>query len=203
MAARKSRVAKALIASALALLAIYVIGLAGRIWSYPNAAGPADAAIVLGAAIRGNAPGPRFQRRLDYGFDLLRTGQVKLLIITGGVGAGKQYSEGEIGTRYLVQRGADPQAILAEHSSHSTLGNLCYAQPILRSHGLQSLLIVSDRTHLYRASVLARDLGLPARPAMSPSPFNSGPRAWWCLAHETISVTKRMLLGRASCAEVL
>jgi uncharacterized SAM-binding protein YcdF (DUF218 family) len=206
VAARKSRIAQILIASALGLCGLYWLDLAARIWNQPSALANgvhADAAIVLGAAVSGNHPGPRFQSRLDYGLDLLQTGRVHYLIITGGVGAGNRLSEGEIGTRYLVQHGADPKLILAEHKSHDTLGNLCFAAPLVRSHGLQTSLIVSDRTHLYRALELAHAIGLRAQPAMSPSPFNSGPRGWLCLLRETLSVSKRRLRGRASCAEVL
>jgi vancomycin permeability regulator SanA len=206
VAARKSRSAQVLIASAGALLAGYVALLGHRIWTAPPALPTtlhADAAIVLGAAIRGSLPGPRFQSRLDYGFDLLQTGRVDSLIVTGGVGSGKQYSEGEVGTRYLVARGADPNAIFAEHSSHDTLGNLCRAQAIVRSHQLRTLWLVSDRTHLLRAAQLARDIGMPARPVMSPSPFNSGLAGVWCLVREIGSQIKRQLRGRRACAEVL
>ena len=52
--------------------------------------GPADAAIVLGAAVRTTGPSPVYVERLNHAVDLYRSGAVKYLIMTGGKGLGER-----------------------------------------------------------------------------------------------------------------
>lgn len=203
MVAGKGHGAQALKVAAL-LGALYVLGLAACIVCYPSrldAAVQRDAAIVLGAAISGSAPSSVFASRLDYAFDLLQTARVRRVILTGGVGAGKQLSEAAVGERYLIQRGASPASLLAEHSSKTTLGNLCNAQALARSAGLQSFVIISDPLHLRRALGMAEDIGLPALPAATPhTRYHAGPSAWEFLARELHFSLGRQVLGPRSCA---
>ena len=78
---------------------------------------PADAAIILGAAIWNDEPSPVFQARIDHGVDLYLQGKVKVLIFTGGVGDNQQYSEAEVAKYYALSRGVAPQDILTENRS--------------------------------------------------------------------------------------
>src|SRR5512142_3499515 len=76
-----------------------------------DAAAPADAIVVLGAAQYNGRPSPVFRARLDHGADLFRRGLAPHLIVTGGVGAGDTVSEAVVGRRYLAGRGTDPAAL--------------------------------------------------------------------------------------------
>ena len=51
-------------------------------------AGQVGAALVLGAAQWNGDPSPVLRARLDHALDLYRRGQVRQIILTGGVGAG-------------------------------------------------------------------------------------------------------------------
>ncbi len=51
--------------------------------------GPADAAVVLGAAVWNDEPSPLFRERLNHALNLYAGGRVETLIFTGGVGIGQ------------------------------------------------------------------------------------------------------------------
>ena len=68
---------------------ILLIGLISlRIYSFRNTVSnePADAAIVLGAAVWGNDLSPVFKERINHALELRRTGKVRKIIFTGGQG---------------------------------------------------------------------------------------------------------------------
>lgn len=131
--------------------------------------GPADAAIVLGAAISGDQPSPVFAARVDHGVTLYRAGKVRRLIFTGGYGDGLQHAESTVARAYAVRHGVPAAAILVETRSRTTGENLDEAAALLRANGLRSALIVSDPLHLHRALRMAADKGIDARGAPTPT----------------------------------
>ena len=54
-------------------------------------------------------------------------------------------------------------AILVEDASRTTLQSLEAVADLLEARGVESVLLVSDRTHMLRAQRIASDLGLDAR----------------------------------------
>ena len=66
---------------------------------------PADAAIVMGAAVWGSRPSPVYAERIKHSIELYHSGQVRAIVFTGGLGRGDQLSEGEAGKEYAVARG--------------------------------------------------------------------------------------------------
>ena len=62
--------------------------LAWRVYSFGNTSsdGPADAAVVLGAAVWTKEPSPVFKERINHAVNLYRKGRVRKLIFTGGQG---------------------------------------------------------------------------------------------------------------------
>src|SRR5687767_4853100 len=87
MLRRVKKIAKA----SLLILFILVVAvglLASRIYSFRNVRSdaPADAAIVLGAAVWTTQVSPVFRERINHGIDLYRNGKVRKLIFTGGQG---------------------------------------------------------------------------------------------------------------------
>lgn len=129
----------------------------------------ADAAIVLGAAVRTDgSPSPVFEARLAHGVALVRRGDVRVLVLTGGKGEGARISEAASGRRWAEKRGVDPRSILVEERSRTTRQNLEEAAALARQEGLSTALLVSDPLHLPRATRMARDLGLKAEPSPTP-----------------------------------
>ena len=69
-------------------IAIAASVLAWRIYSFRNTTsdGPADAAVVLGAAVWTTEVSPVFKERINHAINLYRKGGVRKLIFTGGQG---------------------------------------------------------------------------------------------------------------------
>jgi len=126
---------------------------------------PADAAIVLGAAVDDDVPSPVFTERLRHAAGLFESGQVKWIVVTGGVGQGDTLAEAEAGRDWLIDAGIPADRLLIEAKSRTTKQNLVFAQPLLAEHDIHRVLIVSDPLHMRRAMRMASDLGIDAHPS--------------------------------------
>jgi uncharacterized SAM-binding protein YcdF (DUF218 family) len=113
----------------------------------------ADAIVVLGC--RGRRA---LNRRLDRGIELFEARAAPLLVLSGG--APGPVEEAEFMRRAALARGLPESALLVEPTSRNTLENARETTRLLRSRGLGSILLVSDRTHLLRATALFRLAGL-------------------------------------------
>ena len=67
--------------------------------------GPADAAVVLGAAVFDAAPSPVFEERIRHGVALYKAGKVRMLVMTGGLGPGDRATEAEAARRWSLAQG--------------------------------------------------------------------------------------------------
>jgi uncharacterized SAM-binding protein YcdF (DUF218 family) len=168
---------------------ILLIGLISlRIYSYRNTVSnePADAAIVLGAAVWGNDLSPVFKERINHAIELRRTGKVRKIVFTGGQGNRHELTESSAARKYAIQEGISPADILVEERSHTTYENLVFAREVAVARGLRRVLIVSDPLHMKRAVTMALDLGLDAYPSPTPTTrYQGGAKQLGLLAHET------------------
>jgi uncharacterized SAM-binding protein YcdF (DUF218 family) len=139
--------------------------------SYADEAGTGtgDAAVVLGAAVWGERPSPVFRERINHAVTLYRAGRVRKIIFTGAPDSGNEPSESRAAKIYAVNAGVPERDILIEEKSRTTEENLTYALALSRSHGLKTLLIVSDPLHMKRAMMIARDIGMDAHQAPTPT----------------------------------
>ncbi len=128
----RRRTAGAVIATALALAAVFADEPA--LWLI--AADPprsADAAVVL-------AGDPDYEQKT--GARLLLTGQVRLLILTGG-----EPGPGDSATSLrdvAIRAGVPPERIRMEEVSRSTHGSMEAIRPILEQEGVRSLAVVTS-----------------------------------------------------------
>jgi uncharacterized SAM-binding protein YcdF (DUF218 family) len=152
-------------AAAVALLWFLTLMLCVFFYSFRTSDEPADAAIVLGAAVARNVPTPVFRERLLHAVTLQKQGKVKYLIFTGGIGGGDRISEASAGRNLALHEGIPDSALLLENHSRTTVENLRYAQLILGQKRLKRVLIVSDPFHMRRAMTIANDLGIDAKPS--------------------------------------
>lgn len=148
-------VAASLVVAAWLLVVAGVVLMAGH-----DAAAPADAIVVLGAAQYNGRPSPVFRARLDHAAELLRRGLATHLLVTGGVGAGDTVSEAVVGRRYLTGEGADSAAIVTIATGRSTEPSLRAAADWIHRHGGRRVILVSDGFHMLRLCLMARRLGL-------------------------------------------
>lgn len=123
---------------------------------------PAEAAIVLGAAVRYGRPTPIFRERINHAIDLYHEGTVDNLIFTGGIGRGDISSEAAVARAYAIERGVSPSAILIEEKSTNTIQNLLFARQVATMADIDSFLIVSTPYHMKRAMWITRDLDMTA-----------------------------------------
>jgi uncharacterized SAM-binding protein YcdF (DUF218 family) len=168
---------------------ILTVGLiAFRIYSYSTTVSdqPADAAIVLGAAVWGDDVSPVFKERINHAVELRRSGKVRKIIFTGGQGNRNEPTEAAAARQYAIDQGISPADILLEEKSHTTYENLLFAREVVVARGLKGVLIVSDPLHMKRAVTIALDLGLDAYPSHTPTTRYEGrAKQLGLLAHET------------------
>jgi uncharacterized SAM-binding protein YcdF (DUF218 family) len=189
------RIAAAVVVVVLAVIA----GLFAEVAVYASHTdpGPADAAIVLGAAVYGKAPSPVFAERIRHGVALRKAGTVRMLVMTGGLAQGDRKSEADAARDLALAEGIAPADILVEAQSRTTEENLANALPLLQANGLSRVLLVSDGPHLRRAVALARKLGIDAHPAPTPTSRYTGWRSWSAfVAAEAYYLARCRLLGR-------
>lgn len=160
---------------------------------------------MLGAAVWQERPSPVFAERLNHAIWLLQQQRVDYLILTGGRGEGDTQAEAEVARRYALQAGVPGERILTESVSTITAENLSEACGLMRQHGLQSAFIVSDPLHMQRAMLLARDIGIRAHAAPTPtSRYRSWKSKGPSLAYETFFylsyLATRSLGFRPQCA---
>lgn len=171
------------------LILLVTVGLlAARIYVYRTTTsdGPADAAIVLGAAVWGSQLSPVFQERVNHGIDLYQNRKIRKLIFTGGQGSSTEPTESSVARAYALQRGIPAADILIEQKSTTTYENILYAKQIADAYGLRNVLVVSDPLHMKRAVAMARDIGFEAEPSPTPSTLYRGLGSQArLLAHET------------------
>ena len=161
----------------LAAVVLWIGVLAWQIASYGKRhdPAPADVAIVLGAAVWGTEPSPVFAARIDHAVALYHQGRVRGLVFTGGLGAGERNTEAEVARRYAMKAGVFGAHIAMETRSTITYENLVEAKALLTTSPPPRVLIVSDPLHMRRAMTMARDVGLNAHPAPTPT---SRYRSW-------------------------
>ncbi len=112
----------------------------------------ADAIVVLGC--RGSAA---LRKRLEIGIRFFEAGAAPLLVFSGG---GGPLPEAEFMRRAAIAHGLPRTALLIDRVSGNTFENARETARLLNGRGLRSVLLVSDRAHLLRATVLFRLAGL-------------------------------------------
>jgi uncharacterized SAM-binding protein YcdF (DUF218 family) len=115
----------------------------------------ADVLIVLGA---GN---PKIiERRAAHAAYLWQKGYAPYMICTGGDHPNDGYrAEAEYCRKTLLEHGVPAEMIFSESESHSTQENAIHAGKIIKEHHWQSVLLVSDGYHLWRAQLIFKEYG--------------------------------------------
>lgn len=154
----------------LALSAAIVLlagGLAVDIWRYAGQASnqPADAALVLGAAVLWDRPSPVLVERLRHAQTLYDNGQVSRIIVTGGRSPEDKLSEAVASRNWLIDNGVPASAIVMEDQSRTTIENFALAVPVMEKAEIGTTLIVSDPLHMRRAMLIANRVGMAAQPS--------------------------------------
>lgn len=132
--------------------------------------GPVDAVVVLAGDIA--------YERTFKAAALVRSGQARLLIVTGG-----EPGPGDSATSLrdkAIDLGVPPERIRMETVSRSTRGNMLAVAPILVRERIASVALVTSTYHQRRAFLSARKVwsGVTIRNQPASSSYWS-PRKWW------------------------
>jgi vancomycin permeability regulator SanA len=119
----------------------------------------ADVAVILGNEVLADGtPSPRLRARLDRGLALLRAGQVRALIVSGGRGAAG-LSEAAVMREYLLAEGAPEAAILLDPEGTNTYKTAVNTSRLMREQGFESAVMVSQYYHITRSKLAMRRVG--------------------------------------------
>lgn len=119
-----------------------------------------DCIIILGCQVYGTVPSPFLKSRLEEGLRLYNEGYGNLIIVSGGQGPGEDISEAEAMKNFLVSKGVSPGSIIMEDKSFSTLENIKFSGRKMSQYGIKSAVVVSNKYHLKRASLMAKKTGI-------------------------------------------
>jgi uncharacterized SAM-binding protein YcdF (DUF218 family) len=158
----------------------------------------ADAIAVFGAAEYLGRPSPVLHARLDHAVELFRKGIAPLVItLGGGSDLDRGMTEGGVGRDYLLANGVPYDQIVAETTSIDTEQQVARLKEIAGKRHLNTIVVVSDGTHLFRIQKLCEDAGLMVY--TSPRPALGHIDAWdeaQRYFHEMLSYTVlRLHLG--------
>lgn len=118
--------------------------------------------IILGGGLNGDKPGSMLKNRLNLGIDYLNLHKNTKVIVSGGQGPDEVVPEAVAMKNYLIEHGISKDRILEEDKSRTTVQNIAFSKKILESIGAANdkVIIVTDDFHLYRAQLIADELGV-------------------------------------------
>lgn len=121
-----------------------------------------DYIIVHGAGLIDNKITPLLASRVDAAIAIFKQNKrMPKIIMSGGIGKGKKYSEAEIMAEYAIEQGVPVSQILLENQSHTTEENLRNSERIVLTDNASAdpqVLIVTSDFHIFRTLLLARSL---------------------------------------------
>lgn len=158
------------IAAVLALMALITLGFMAAIYAEArrDETQHVDAIIILGTTQNYGTPSAHLEARLQHGFDLYAAGYADWIIVTGGRVEGDPYTEAGVSRDWLINMGVPASAILYEDEGRNTWQNMTGAWTAAEPHGIETVLIVSDGFHLFRAERMANAVGFDSSSSATP-----------------------------------
>lgn len=140
--------------------------------------------VVLGAKVRPDGPSISLWDRIYKAYDYMVEHPDVIAIVSGGQGDDEVMSEAESMYLNLVAMGISPDRVWMEDQATSTDENMRFSLDIVQQKTGQrpeKLAILSSEYHLFRASLMAKKLGLgfvgvPARTSRVSQLINHGMR---------------------------
>lgn len=184
---------RTLVPTALFAFALWLAGCTGVQARVP----PADVIIVLGSGLEDDgSAGTALQRRTRRAAEAFRIGLADRVMCTGGRTGSAPRTEADACREILVSEGVPPDVIIVEDASRTTGENAVYARALMDAQGLRSAILVTDRLHMLRASLIFSELGIPhAQLPVSRRPFN--PSAYSAALRREITALQWYFIRRA------
>lgn len=127
-----------------------------------------DFIIVLGAGLlNGNEVSPLLASRIEEAIDFYQkqsdsSNKHPLIICSGGQGGDEKIPEGVAMRDYVIQKGVNPDDVIAEDKSVNTIQNFAFSKKIVDRYDLDpnNGIFVSNNYHIYRATAYAKNAGM-------------------------------------------
>ena len=120
----------------------------------------ADCILILGCGVRADgSPSNMLEDRLKTGIALYKSGVAPKILMSGDHGR-VAYDEVNLMKSYAVAQGVPSEDIFMDHAGFSTYESMYRARDVFKA---ESVIIVTQKYHLYRAIYNAKHLGLDAR----------------------------------------
>ncbi len=116
-----------------------------------------DYLVVLGARLHGERMSLSLVYRVEAALDYLDKNPSTKVIVSGGKGSGEDITEAEAMARFFLSEGINEDRIIMENQSKTTQENLLFSKKYVRD--VDSIVIVSNDFHLFRASMIADRVG--------------------------------------------
>ncbi|MEY8368288.1 ElyC/SanA/YdcF family protein [Anaerovoracaceae bacterium 42-11] len=124
----------------------------------------ADCILVLGAGIKDDeTPTPMLKDRLDLGIMLYEHGVAPKLLLSGDNGT-ESHNEIHVMLNYVKKAGVPEADIFCDHAGFSTYDSMYRAKDIFSA---QTIIVVTQTYHEYRALYIGDELGLDVYGAAS------------------------------------
>ena len=117
-----------------------------------------DCVLILGAGVRDGNPTPMLRDRLITGISLYKSGVAPKIIMSGDHGR-EDYDEVNVMKSYAVENGVPDSDVFMDHAGFSTYDSIYRAKAVFEA---DSIIIVTQKYHLYRALYIAERLGVNA-----------------------------------------
>ena len=127
-----------------------------------------DCVLVLGAGVWGSSPSHMLEERLNKGMEVYNTGCTDRLLMSGDHGQ-QDYDEVNVMKSFAVEKGAAADEVFMDHAGFSTYESMYRARDVFQ---VKSVVIVTQKYHLYRAVYNARKLGLEAYGVCADGQYN-------------------------------
>lgn len=112
----------------------------------------------------------RLKARLDKGLELYQNGEVKLLLVSGGLGK-EGFYEGDVMKKYLVDAGVPDSLVLVDNTGNNTEATAKNTAALIAAKNIRSVTIISQYFHLVRCRLLFEKAGITDCCIASPSYF--------------------------------
>lgn len=131
----------------------------------------ADYVIVLGTRLNEDKPSSLLFERIKTAATYLKENPDTIAIASGGQGVDEIVPEASVIKEWLMQLGIDEKRIITESNSTRTIENFKYSLEYIDQDS--TVVVVTNRFHLYRSKSIGEDLGLTVSglPAPTPSEF--------------------------------
>lgn len=144
-----------------------------------------DAAIVLGSKVLPDGiPSSRLKARLDMAIALHQQGLVHTIIVSGGLGR-EGFDEAAVMQHYLIAAGIAQNDIIMDSQGNNTAATARNSAAIMRKHGWQSAIIVTQYFHIARCWLELRRAGIHQLGSAHPAFFEI--RDIYSIPRETVA----------------